>query len=66
MDVYEIYKRIELLKLQHKFYTQFIIPIGSLFLNDNQSGFYIEKFPLKLPKHSNNKPNITIITDLPT
>ena len=34
-----------------------VTPIGSLFLNDNQTGFYFEKFPIKLPKHAsfNNK-----------
>ena len=34
-----------------------ITPIGSLFLNQDQTGFYFEKFPTKLPKyaHINNK-----------
>jgi len=34
-----------------------VTPIGSLFLNNDQSGFYFEKFPKNLPKHSeiNNK-----------
>ena len=26
-----------------------VTPIGSLFLNDNQTGFYFEKYPSKLP-----------------
>ena len=29
-----------------------VTPIGSLFLNDNQTGFYFEKYPTKLPKHA--------------
>lgn len=34
-----------------------VTPIGSLFLNSDQTGFYFEKFPRKLPAHSttNNK-----------
>jgi uncharacterized protein len=35
-----------------------ITPIGSLFLNDNQTGFYFEKYPTKLPKHANTNRNI--------
>jgi len=38
-----------------------VTPIGSLFLNDNQSGFYFEKFPSKLPKHAISNPNICLL-----
>ena len=33
-----------------------VTPIGSLFLNNNQTGFYFEKYPTKLPQqaHENN------------
>jgi hypothetical protein len=29
-----------------------VTPIGSLFLNGNQTGFYFEKFPTRLPKYA--------------
>ncbi len=35
-----------------------ITPIGSLFLNRNQSGFYFEKYPTKLPLHAQNNKQI--------
>ncbi len=35
-----------------------VTPIGSLFLNDNQTGFYFEKFPSKLPIHVKSNKNI--------
>ncbi|WP_024772048.1 hypothetical protein [Aquimarina macrocephali] len=35
-----------------------VTPIGSLFLNDNQTGFYFEKFPSKLPEHAKANKNI--------
>jgi len=35
-----------------------VTPIGSLFLNDNQTGFYFEKFPSKLPLHAEQSKNI--------
>ena len=35
-----------------------LTPIGSLFLNNNQTGFYFEKFPTKLPLHAKSNPNI--------
>ena len=35
-----------------------ITPIGTLFLNQDQTGFYFEKYPSKLPKHANTNPNI--------
>ncbi len=36
-------------------------PIGSLFLNDNQRGFYFEKYPSKLPKHANQNKSICVL-----
>ncbi len=38
-----------------------ITPIGSMFLNDNQTGFYFEKFPSKLPKHAKVNPNVCLL-----
>ncbi|MCK0157899.1 pyridoxamine 5'-phosphate oxidase family protein [Cellulophaga sp. F20128] len=38
-----------------------VTPIGSLFLNDNQTGFYFEKFPSKLPKHATENPNVCLL-----
>lgn len=38
-----------------------VTPIGSMFLNDNQTGVYFEKFPSKLPKHTKSNPNICIL-----
>ncbi|MEX0362079.1 MAG: pyridoxamine 5'-phosphate oxidase family protein [Allomuricauda sp.] len=38
-----------------------VTPIGSLFLNDNQTGFYFEKFPSKLPKHARTNPNVCLL-----
>ena len=38
-----------------------VTPIGSLFLNNNQTGFYFEKFPTKLPKNSTDNKNICIL-----
>jgi len=38
-----------------------VTPIGSLFLNNDQAGFYFEKFPSKLPKHSRTNPNICLL-----
>lgn len=38
-----------------------VTPIGSMFLNDNQTGFYFEKFPSKLPKHAKSNPSICIL-----
>jgi len=35
-----------------------ITPIGSLFLNDNQTGFYFEKYPTKLPTNAKTNQNI--------
>ena len=38
-----------------------VTPIGSLFLNDNQTGFYFEKYPSKLPVHSKTNRNICVL-----
>ena len=38
-----------------------VTPIGSLFLNDNQTGFYFEKFPSKLPEHAKNNPRVCLL-----
>ncbi len=38
-----------------------VTPIGSLFLNDNQEGFYFEKFPSKLPDHAKINRNICVL-----
>jgi len=38
-----------------------VTPIGSLFLNSNQTGFYFEKFPSKLPKHAENNPKVCLL-----
>ena len=38
-----------------------VTPIGSLFLNDNQTGFYFEKFVSKLPKHAKENPKICVL-----
>ena len=38
-----------------------ITPIGSMFLNHNQTGFYFEKFPSKLPVHANTNNNICVL-----
>lgn len=38
-----------------------VTPIGSMFLNDNQTGFYFEKFPSKLPKHAEENPNVCLL-----
>ena len=38
-----------------------VTPIGSLFLNSDQTGFYFEKFPKQLPKNAVSHPNICIL-----
>jgi len=38
-----------------------VTPIGSLFLNNNQTGFYFEKYPTKLPENSGDNNNICIL-----
>jgi len=35
-----------------------VTPIGSLFLNNNQTGFYFEKYPKSLPENVNYSTNI--------
>ncbi len=38
-----------------------VTPIGSLFLNNVQNGFYFEKFPEKLPRLAKSNPNICVL-----
>jgi len=38
-----------------------VTPIGSLFLNEDQTGFYFEKFPTLLPEHALINPNICVL-----
>ena len=38
-----------------------VTPIGSLFLNKIQTGFYFEKYPSKLPDHAKKNRNICIL-----
>ncbi|MEO9852194.1 MAG: hypothetical protein ABJH72_07895 [Reichenbachiella sp.] len=38
-----------------------VTPIGSLFLNDNQAGFYFEMFPSKLPAHASINKNVCVL-----
>lgn len=38
-----------------------VTPIGSLFLNDNQAGFYFEMFPSKLPKYAQSNKTICVL-----
>jgi hypothetical protein len=38
-----------------------VTPIGSLFLNGDQTGFYFEKFPSKLPNHAKTNKNICVL-----
>jgi len=38
-----------------------VTPIGSLFLNNNQTGYYFEKYPTKLPINAQTNPNICIL-----
>ena len=38
-----------------------VTPIGSLFLNDDQTGFYFEKYPTKLPKHAEVNKSICVL-----
>lgn len=38
-----------------------VTPIGSLFLNDDQTGFYFEKFPSKLPENAKNNPKVCLL-----
>jgi hypothetical protein len=38
-----------------------VTPIGSLFLNKDQTGFYFEKFPSKLPKYAKISKKICVL-----
>lgn len=38
-----------------------VTPIGSLFLNDDRTGFYFEKFTTKLPKNSKTNRNVCLL-----
>jgi len=38
-----------------------VTPIGSLFLNDDQTGFYFEKYPTKLPLHDETNKKICVL-----
>ena len=38
-----------------------VTPIGSLLLNDNQTGFYFEKYPKKLSKHAETNLNVCVL-----
>lgn len=38
-----------------------VTPIGTLFLNGDQTGFYFEKFPTKLPENVNHNKNICVL-----
>jgi hypothetical protein len=38
-----------------------VTPIGSLFLNNNQTGFYFEKYPTKLPKNVKFNKNVCVL-----
>ena len=38
-----------------------VTPIGSLFLNHDQTGFYFEKFPSKLPESAKFNPAICVL-----
>ncbi len=38
-----------------------VTPIGSLFLNDNQTGFYFKKFPSKIPEHAKTNPKVCLL-----
>jgi len=38
-----------------------VTPIGSLFLNHNQTGFYFEKYPTKLPRNVLSNKNICVL-----
>lgn len=38
-----------------------VTPIGTLFLNGDQTGFYFEKYPTKLPESANSNKNICVL-----
>ena len=41
--------------------TPTVSPVGSLFLNDNQTGFYFEKYVTKLPQNVSNREQICVL-----
>ncbi len=38
-----------------------VTPIGTFFLNSNQSGFYFEKFASSIPMHANDYPYVCVL-----
>ena len=38
-----------------------VTPIGTLFLNDNQRGFYFEKFTARLPGHAGQNSRVCVL-----
>ena len=38
-----------------------VTPIGSFFLNDDQSGFYFEKYPSKLPRYAGINKRVCVL-----
>lgn len=38
-----------------------VTPIGTLFLNKDQTGFYFEKFPKKIPQNAKTNKNICVL-----
>jgi hypothetical protein len=38
-----------------------VTPIGTLFLNTDQTGFYFEKFPKKIPENAKTNKNICVL-----
>ena len=38
-----------------------VTPIGTVFLNKDQTGFYFEKFPKKIPKNAKTNKNICVL-----
>ena len=41
--------------------TPTVSPVGSLFLNDNQTGFYFEKYVTKLPQNASDRAQICVL-----
>ncbi len=38
-----------------------VTPIGTLFLNDDKTGFYFEKYPKSIPLHAKSNTNICVL-----
>lgn len=38
-----------------------VTPIGSLFLNNNRTGYYFEKYPTKIPGNVHSNPNVCVL-----